>query len=438
MADRLIRLWRLLLLFFFRREPKPELAPVVGREPEPSPAESPKPRRARTRRRRADLRFKRDILDQLDDNTKIIGRMKAFWPDEYGLYSQIGAVIVPHDDPFLNFADLCADPISSWFNRIRPSFGAVVTGDPHDATKGKDEPMCARLVHFMKIEQGKDLKRRLFSRDHQTVQPIAPGSDLYIFTLYYDQRDWALIFPRKSRFDWKMCKFFERAFAVELPVEITKDGLARPLKIKRDKVFDKVGIAVKRWDYPYSKEYVAQLKLLQADLQTKLTPELFILGEVGFVLRCYEEANASMIQVRASKKDICTLINVNVEQTPEFFSDREQVIEDGIKKRIFHIVRAHERFLGNKTAKVRIHFRGLREFTWNGYAIEISVPGRDHLDIREFDVKAHERDGPDEADMTEVGAWLVANQKARFGAMIGKSGRGIKMREIRQPPEARP
>lgn len=377
------------------------------------------------------MSLKRSILDRLDDNTKVIGRMKAYFPSEYGLYSQIGAVIVPHDDPFLRWKELATEPVSPWFDEIRPSFGAVVTGRPNDETKGADEPLCARLTHFLKIEQAQDIRQRMFRRDHQTIQPIAPTSNLYIFTLYYDERDWARLFPRKSRADWKMCKFFERAFAVELPVEITKDGCARPLKIMREKglkrpitrqdSYSDACRTVKRWEYPYSKEYLAELKWRETP-----TPEEFILAEVGVTLRCYEEANASMIQVRATKNGVCTLVNVNVEATPSFFDDREDVIEGNAKKKIFHIVRANER-IGSRG--VRLHFRGLREFVWNGYQIDISVPGRDHLDVKEFNVTAvREEDDYDLAnstDLADIGGWLVANQKVRFGAMVGKSGKLI-------------
>jgi hypothetical protein len=150
-----------------------------------------------------------------------------------------------------------------------------------------------------------------------------------------------------------------------------------------------------------------------------LPPELYILSEVAVTLWTYESGNASMIQVRASKNGVSTLINVNVEQTPEFFNDREDVIVDGIKKRIFHIVRPHERQLVDKTALVHLHFRGLRKFIWNGYEIEISVPGRDHLDVtQEWNLtardEANEKDG---ADMGEVAAWLVANQRAGRGGI---------------------
>lgn len=421
-----------ILVYFRRREPAP-IADITPPTPvEDTPLSAPKVTRPRAPRPKVDMGLKRSILDHLDDNTKIIGRMKAFFPTEYGLYSQIGAVIVPHEDPFLpGRAKLAADPVSPWFLQTRPAFGAVVTGNPHDETRPLGNSLYPRLMHFLKIEHPKERRRHMFRGGHVTVQPIAPTSDFYVFTLYFDERDWARLFSRKSREDWKMCKFYERAFAIELPLEITKENDVRPLKIKRDKYvkadkrssYSDVRRTIPLWDYPFSKEFVS------VGCKSTLSPELYILSEVAFTLWSYEAANASMIQVRASKAGVCSLVNVNVEQTPSFFDDREEVWVDGIKKRIFHIVRPHERQLGDKTALVHLHFRGLRQFVWNGYQIEISVPGRDHLDFREFDVTAinedDERVGP---DLSVVGAWLVANQKARFGAMVGKTGAYIPLR----------
>lgn len=381
------------------------------------------------------MRLKRSVLDQLDDNTKIVSRMKAYFPSEYGLYSSIGAVIVPHEEAFIPMRGSITNPVSPWFNKIRPSFGAVVTGIPGDETKGKDDLLMPRLTHFMKIDHPMKLRKRMFDGGgRNAIQLTAPTSDLYLITAYYDERDWARVFPRKSREDWKLCKFYERAFAVELPIEITKDGDARPLRIWRDKVlkFRHDSICVKRWDYPYTKECLDKS-------WKELGPEAYIMWQVGVALCCYEEAQASMIQVRATKKGVCTLVNVNVEDTPAFFDDREDVVgEDGVKKRIFHIVRAHER-VGSRG--VRVHFRGLRKFLWNGYEVEISVPGRDHIDIKEFNVTAINEDAVDDqddaADVADVGAWLVANQKARYGAMVGKSG-PLAPRPWRERPEARP
>ena len=419
----------------FRRKPAPE--PV---QPPPPPfsavvpsattapfvpfvpfvPELPKPpsNKASRAKRRQTLRLKNAILDHLDDHTKIMGRMQKCFPSEYGIYSQVGAVLVPHDDAFLNVRELMVEPFSPWFKKVRPGFGAVVTGIPKDEHKTADALCHPRLCHFLKIEHPSAIQRQRFGRRRElTMQPIAPGSDLYLFTFYYDEKDWARVFPKKNRRDRKICRFFEDAFAYEIPVEVTKDGHVRALRIVRERQLrfrhNEDPIFVREWDYPYSKAYLSHFK--KAPFKG-IEPEAFIFHEVGVVIRAFEEATSSIIQVRATKNGITTLVNVDVENTPRFFDDRDDTIIDGVKKRIFHIVRPHDRV---GTRGVKLSFRGLRKFVWRGYEIEISVPGRDHFDVKEWDVTSVEDDGrPDAIDNADLGRWLVDSQRARAGAWV--------------------
>lgn len=454
-AQRVVRFLTLIIFYFRRRATPAPIVPVV-------PAPAPEPERARTRRERTRrarrpnaemMRLKRNILDQLDDNTKIFGRMKAFFPTEYGLYSQVGAAIIPREYSSQCLETLVFDIdafvgeplVSPWFNQARPAFGALVSGNPYDVVPQRGRPLSPRLTHFLKIKEPKERRRFGRGRAHDIIQPIGPNSDLYIFTLYYDEQDWARLFPAKSRDDRDLTRFYKKAFAVELPVEITEEGALRPLKIMRDERL-KIGQtprsrqpmrysdacrSVRTWDYPYGKGFSRSFK-------TRITGEQLILHEASAALSAYEEASSSMIQVRTMKGDICTLINVDIEETPDFFLDREDVIIDGIKKRIFHIVRPHERLLGdNRSTNVHMHFRGLRKFVWNGYEIEISVPGRDHVPIDEFDVPTVDQTYIGKTtEMTTVAAWLVANQRAGWGAMVGKPGKMVPLKDI--PPEPLP
>jgi hypothetical protein len=91
----------------------------------------------------------------------------------------------------------------------------------------------------------------------------------------------------------------------------------------------------------------------------------------------YETAHASMVRIEARKDGLTGVFGVAIKRTAYFFKDRSAVVDQsGGKKRIFHIVRPHVRANGQA---VKLHFRGLRKFNWNGYDIAISVPGRDHL-----------------------------------------------------------
>ena len=59
---------------------------------------------------------------------------------------------------------------------------------------------------------------------------------------------------------------------------------------------------------------------------------------------------------------------------------------------------------------VKMHFRGLRDFTWAGYRVHISIPGLDHLDINDMDIGAVDEEFLDRQggwDMKKLGAFLA-------------------------------
>jgi hypothetical protein len=92
--------------------------------------------------------------------------------------------------------------------------------------------------------------------------------------------------------------------------------------------------------------------------------------------------------IRAKKEGCIAAFGIDVKRGKYFFADREvELATDGRKKRIFHSVIAHDRHIGqNRTTRVRDHYRGLRDFNWNGYGIHIVWPK--HSGVLEFDKPA--------------------------------------------------
>ena len=99
-----------------------------------------------------------------------------------------------------------------------------------------------------------------------------------------------------------------------------------------------------------------------------------------------------MIRVAVKKNKVTAVMNVNVERTPYFFRDRDPIVVDGVTKRIFHVVRPHERADGSV---VRMHFRGAKQFVWNGYDVSITVPGKDHADWMDASMSGFDADPAD-------------------------------------------
>jgi hypothetical protein len=115
---------------------------------------------------------------------------------------------------------------------------------------------------------------------------------------------------------------------------------------------------------------------------------------------------------------------VNAKRLPYFFRDRDYELTDTMaRKRIFHIVKAHQRSDGSS---VKLHFRGERRFTWAGYDVEIVIPGKHRLDLFRFDV------GMDDADRFKSNKGLIGSK------IIGKwlssplNQRGIPVTTIKE------
>ena len=63
------------------------------------------------------------------------------------------------------------------------------------------------------------------------------------------------------------------------------------------------------------------------------------------------------------------------DQTKFYFKDRERVVnENGNSKKIVHYVKEHDRIYGKKVAVIKEHIRGLRQFNWKGYNVQVVSP----------------------------------------------------------------
>ena len=63
------------------------------------------------------------------------------------------------------------------------------------------------------------------------------------------------------------------------------------------------------------------------------------------------------------------------DQTKFYFKDRERVVnENGNSKKIVHYVKEHGRLYGEKVTVIKEHIKGLRQFNWKGYNIQVVSP----------------------------------------------------------------
>jgi len=63
------------------------------------------------------------------------------------------------------------------------------------------------------------------------------------------------------------------------------------------------------------------------------------------------------------------------DQTKFYFKDRDRVVtENGNSRKIVHYVKEHSRVYGDRVAVIKEHIRGLRQFNWKGYNVQVVSP----------------------------------------------------------------
>lgn len=329
--------------------------------------------------------FRDTILDQLERYWIYLRRMKHNDPDSYAFYSTIGATIAPLAHWFLQDGIRARenrekpDPLpklSPWWREHRPAFGCVAYGissmieaqelNPPEALR--DDPKYPALwvpkfLYFTK-----------YSSPPPEVQPTS-GGDVYRMTVWWDR-------PHDPKMAKKMKGGQQEEYAVFVDAKGEDVHVLPMLKTNMIPVRErKNGLAwfnvpQRAWSIP--RQYVQWAKRHNQDANTFLS-RLFVDAAHSF-----EQLHYSMVRVAVKNGDLTAVFGVEVKRIPYFFQDRDITLtEGGVKRRIFHIVRAYERKDGRA---VRFHFAGEKEFTWAGYQVKITVPARDHFDLAELDI----------------------------------------------------
>lgn len=329
-----------------------------------------------------EFNFRDTILEQLDRYFVYLTRMRKASEDEYQFYRQVGATILPYAAVYEHFADDESEKedrkhkepegLPEWFKLHRPSFGCFVYGaDPH---LEKRELELSKKVKTGSIWIPKFMSFCKYESPPPELEATS-GGDVYKMTVWWDR-------PHDP--DSKV----RNAHPQEFGIFVSRDG--DKVRILRMKETRRVWIPSKRhgggyiggfykpdsgWHIPHDYEEWAMLH--HKDVQ------LFLGNLFCASVKRMEYSNFSMVRVAATRGDMTAVFGVNIKRMSYFFQDRDVTLnEHGVKKRVFHIVRAHTRKDGHT---VPFHFRGEREFTWAGYQILITVPGRDHVALNEFD-----------------------------------------------------
>jgi hypothetical protein len=304
--------------------------------------------------------FREDLLENLEIYFEDIKYLRKMYPAAYAQYKQLGAQIVSKSSYLHGTMGL--EPI---FEKQLPSFG--MTHFPSvKYTKDENESVPTRLAWFEKLSKsphGVEIHNGTTYRCELLIAHTTLTKCRGIMTYYITVENGKVRLLREQ--NW------------------------RNLKTLKGKQYS----FTKGWNYP--------LRALTENTNQSIQDYLANLFHIVATMPSVAQAG---IQVRVSKEDVTGVFNIDMLRTPYFFDDREKVKnEKGSTKRIFHIVRAHKRM---NTTIVRTHFRGLRDFDWNGFKVHISVPGLHHKPYQEFDLP-----GIDSEEVTTektMPSWKVA------------------------------
>jgi hypothetical protein len=300
-----------------------------------------------------DFSFRETVLEDLDLYFRVLRRFKRADRESYDLYSQIGCYLVPE-------TTMIDRQISPWFCRNKPTFGAVCVGNAkREAEAEERDQITPRFLYFQKYETGKA---------PPTVQRTNRG-DVYVVTLYYDDLRGRLGLPFR------------------LPIVLTGEGDVIPIK---QLCYDDQRVRVKhsgggmrrgemlsipnhRWRLPNFDNCRNPVE--------KIT-KLFVIAA-----NLYEAtAMGGITRVDVRQDEVHFSLSVDPKRTAGFFRDRKRtMVKSGTRSApIFHSVRPHRRVVRGEERYIKMHFRGEREFEWNGYGVQISVPFREHGHAAQF------------------------------------------------------
>ena len=320
--------------------------------PVPPPVVLPLPEAKIRRPRRSPSRssesvvwhFKSTILDRLDEYFACLRRLRRYDPSAYRLFARVGFMISA--DRFVASADL----------PHRPAFGGVLF--PEAAEGDRVHPS---FVYFQKLH-------------HPSRVQWSPG-DTYRVTAVFDNR--------KKAARWQATL----THPVCCHVVITPDGqvtLLKELCATTQRISPRKGrrrlqtfrLSVQHWAYPSWTYYLAEDK--------GQTPEQAVATVFRMTVGTYA-ACLDRVVIRAHRQQMCAAFGIDLPRARHFFADRalDAPAKDGKRKRIFHSVRPHDREVATGVVPVRGHYRGIRDFFWNGCRIHIVFPRREQV-LRTF------------------------------------------------------
>lgn len=329
-----------------------------------------------------------NVLNSLDSYFKYISYLQKDDRDTYDLYKNIGGQILGSK------ALIWVGALPTGWLKQRPSFGLV-----HFSNEDTAEKSGAKMMYYQKFQGYADL------------QPVA--GDIYRVVLYY-------VLANDTKVRVPVVFFVHVSDQGE--ISLIKQRVSEPVRIRhkrKRKGTEDFSIAFREiWKVPdmlldILKENRSELEADGVKTVSEAAAHIFTV----IASACYNSTDG--VRVNVYRNNVACVFNVAMSRTAYFFRDREKTVtENGSTKRIFHATRAHFRnYADGRIVPVRMHFKGEREFNWNGYNVIITVSGLHHVDINNFSAAAINMDQKNDIEgmigMSKVGKILAAEIKKK-------------------------
>lgn len=298
--------------------------------------ELPRTKMSRGREELGPFYYMSGLLDNLDNFFADYDFLRRNDPEMATVFSNLGCAIS-------NDRQLFSSDIQPAFTRQLPSVGCVYMGRGGD---GKERINC-RFLYFQKLYQPIN------------VQPTN-GTTYSITAVYDDKR-------------LKISKYH---------IAVFPDGTARVLKEGHVKTYTVGKSRSKKstfhrfeWSYPWVAS--ALQENWNEDRSDKLTIHEAATN-MAAILFNYAANSELGVNVRVKKSGRTATFSIDMLRTPYFFADRQKTVNvNGKTEKILHFVRPHTRTSRSGVTKtIKGHWRGVRQFVWNGYDVSIGMPGK--------------------------------------------------------------
>lgn len=269
-----------------------------------------------------------DLLDALDMTFSHLPAFKRGDREAFNLFQKLGASVMSSDG-------MMPGQLEPYMLQQMPSFGCYFKhGGSND-----EEKIPARFLYFIKEKRPVNVQ----GTNHTVYRCGA--------TFHLEK--------------------YPEAMASQFYVAVSKDGTISPLRVCRPRSH-KPGFVRMEWGYPPDLEDWANDNGRTVEEHVTITFAIMAAGALS------REAG---LTVRVRKNGMAAAFAIDILRTPYFFADRDKTVtENGTTKKIMHLVKGHWRTVaGGERVFVKSHFRGLRKFTWNGYAVTIGLAGKHGL-----------------------------------------------------------